>query len=75
MEGYIKALIDTHKRRLKKNIFPNEKEEIEDRIAELEGILEYYKQESKKAEHKISSFLTSCKAKDLSQEVRKACEV
>ncbi|MBS6503507.1 MAG: hypothetical protein KH415_18145 [Clostridium sp.] len=74
MEGYIKALIDTHRRRLKKSSFPNEKEEIKDRMEELEGILEYCKQKSEKSENKIPSFLTSCKAKDLSEEIRKKCE-
>ncbi|MCR1952979.1 hypothetical protein NSA50_18425 [Clostridium sp. DSM 100503] len=74
MEGYIKALIDTHRRRLKNSSFPNEKEEIKDRIEELEGILEYCEQRSEKIEHKFSGFLTSCKAKDLSEEIRKKCE-
>lgn len=71
MEGYVQALIDTHKRRLKPNTPSHIVEETKDRIEELEGILSFYKRsEITKA---LSSFVISCKAKDLATELRKVC--
>jgi hypothetical protein len=72
MEGYIRALIDTHRRRMSKTESPVIKKEVEDRILELQSILDYYKRiELTKA---VSSFVISCKAKDLSTELRRVCK-
>lgn len=72
MEGYIQALIDTHKRRINNITSPIEKAETKDRILELQSLLDYYNR--KELVKNLSSFVVSCKAKDLSAELRKACK-
>lgn len=72
MEGYIQALIDIHKRKIKTITSPLIKAEIEDRILELQSILDYYNR--KELVKNLSSFVVSCKAKDLSEELRKVCK-
>jgi hypothetical protein len=72
MEGYVQALIDTHRRKIKPNTPLHVAREIEERISELKSILDYYKRiELTKA---VSSFVISCKAKDLSTELRRVCK-
>lgn len=72
MEGYIQALIDTHKRKIKTITTPIVKKEMEDRILELQSILDYYNR--KELVKNFSSFVVSCKSKDLSEELRKVCK-
>lgn len=72
MEGYIQALIDTHKRKIKTITAPIVKVEMEDRILELQSILDYYNR--KELAKNLSSFVVSCKAKNLSEELRKVCK-
>lgn len=72
MEGYIQALIDTHKRRVRNVTSPLVKTEMEDRILELQSLLDYYNK--KELVKNFSSFVVSCKAKDLSEELRKVCK-
>lgn len=69
MEGYIQALIDTHKRKIKTITSPIVIAEMEDRILELQSILDYYN--GKELVKNLSSFVISCKAKDLSEELKK----
>ena len=72
MEGYIQALIDTHKRTISNTTSPIVKTLTEDRILELQCILDYY--QTKELVKNLSGFVISCKAKDLSQELRKMCK-
>lgn len=72
MEGYIQALIDTHKRKLGSITSAIVKVETEDRILELQGMLDYYN--GKELVKNLSSFVVSCKAKNLSDELRKVCK-
>ncbi|WP_300382098.1 hypothetical protein [Clostridium sp.] len=72
MEGYIQALIDTHRRKIKSITSPIVLAEMEDRILELQSILDYCNR--KELVKNLSSFVVSCKAKDLSEELRRVCK-